>query len=141
MWHRLKNLVFSLKTYDALSPDLKVRRQVNRSLRQRPALNCEQWFQAFFQPQGITNTVASFAYTHLERYSGLEIGRVLPTDRLEQDLHWTQVCWFDWELHLYDDFWQQFGVDISDSLEESTLLTIKDLIAFLNRYGAQTTQA
>lgn len=137
MWHRFKNLVVSLKTYDALSPDLKVRRQVNRSLEQRPSLNCDQWFEAFYQSQGILYPVASFAYQHLAQYSGLEFGRVLPTDRLNEDLCWTQVCWFDWELSLYDDFWQHFGVDISSCLDESSLDTVTDLILFLNQYGSE----
>ncbi|MBF2051783.1 MAG: hypothetical protein EDM05_047600 [Leptolyngbya sp. IPPAS B-1204] len=141
MWHRFKNLVVSLKTYDALSPDLKVRRQVNRMLRQRPLLSLNQWFQSFYQPLGITYTVTDFAYVHLARYSGLELGRVLPTDRLDEDLHWTQVCWFDWQLNLYDDFWQQFGVDISDCWDESALLTIKDLMAFLNACSTQADSA
>lgn len=134
MWHRFKNLVFSLKTYDALSPDLKVRRQVNRLLCQRAALDLEQWFQLFYQSQGITYAVAAFAYVHLPRYSGLKFERVLPTDRLDQDLCWTQVCWFDWEVRLYDDFWQQFGVDISECLDVSALLTVKDLMACLTQY-------
>jgi hypothetical protein len=137
MWHRFKNLVFSLKTYDALSPDLKMRQQVNRMLRQRPALNLEQWFESFYQPLGITYAVADFAYGHLAQYSGLEVGCLLPSDRLEDDLHWTQVCWFDWQLNLYDDFWQRFEVDISDCFDESALLTVKDLMAFLNDCSAQ----
>lgn len=137
MWHRFKNLVFSLKTYDALSPDLKVRRQINRWLQQRPALDLEQWFQAFYQPQGISYAITAFAYEHLARYSGLDIGRILPTDRLNEDLCWTQVCWFDWQTNLYDDFWQHFGIDLSDCLDEDALLTVKDLMAFLHSCQTQ----
>jgi hypothetical protein len=137
MWHRFKNLVISLKTYNALSPDLKVRRQVNQMLRQRPVMSCDQWFESFYQPQGILYSVASFAYKRLPNYSGLEFGRVLPTDRLNEDLHWTQVCWFDWELNLYDDFGQTFGVDISGCLDEFNLETVKDLLLFLNQCSGQ----
>ena len=133
MWHRFKNVFYSLKTYDALSPDLKIRRQVNRLLQQRPALDCQQWFQTFYQPQGITYAVASFAYLHLAQYSGLEFGRVLPSDRLDEDLRWTQVCWFDWQCQLCEDFWQRFEVDISDRLDESMLPTVIDLISFLHQ--------
>jgi hypothetical protein len=138
MWHRFKNLVFSLKAYDAMSPDLQRRRQVNRLLQQRPALDLQQWFAGFDQLQGIAYPIAAFAYEHLARYSGLEFARILPHDRLEQDLFWTQVCWFDWQLQLYDDFWQQFGVDLSDEWDESTLLTVQDLLVFLNQHGATT---
>lgn len=137
MWHRFKNLVFSLKTHDALSPDLQVRRQVSQLLRQRPDLHLDQWFGSFYQPAGITYAVAAFAYEHLARYSGLEFGRVLPSDRLEQDLRWTQICWFDWQLNLYDDFWQHFNVDISDCLDSADFLTVSDLITLLNQYSVQ----
>lgn len=141
MWHRFKNLVFSLQTYHALSPDLNVRRQVNQTLRQRPILHLDQWFQMFYQPQGIAYTVANFAYVHLANYSGLDFGRVLPSDRLNEDLHWSQICWFDWQVKLHEDFWQQFGVDISDCWDDSSLQTVKDLILLLNQYGMQAHQA
>lgn len=135
MWHRLKNFWFSLKSYDALSPDLKVRRQVNQALRQRPLLPIESWFQVFYQPHGIAYTIVDFTYVHLSRYSGIEFGRVLPDDRLDEDLHWSQVCWFDWQLHLFNDFWHHFGVDISDRLDLTALQTVKDLVIFLNHHG------
>lgn len=106
-------------------------------LRQRPVMSCDQWFESFYQPQGILYSVASFAYKRLPNYSGLEFGRVLPTDRLNEDLHWTQVCWFDWELNLYDDFGQTFGVDISGCLDEFNLETVKDLLLFLNQCSGQ----
>lgn len=133
MWHRLKNLVLSLKTYKALSPDLKVRQRVNSILRRRPALNASDWFETFYQPRGITCSIATFAYTHLQRYSGLEFARVLPSDRLYEDLHWSEVCGFDWELTLCDDFCRQFSVDISHYLHCSQWSTVDELICFLNQ--------
>lgn len=135
MWQRFNNLVSSLQTYDALSPDLKVRQQVNRSLRKRPAMNRDQWLQSLHQAHGILYPVASFAYEHLSLYSGLDFGRILPSDRLHEDLCWTQVCWFDWELKLVDDFFQHFSVDISECLDQAALLTVQDLVVFLNHYG------
>lgn len=100
-------------------------------------MDCDQWFESFYQPQGILYSVSRFAYQHFPRYSGLEFGHVLPTDRLNEDLHWTQVCWFDWELSLYDDFLQAFGVDISGCLDEFNLETVKDLLLFLNQFSIQ----
>lgn len=135
MWQRFNNLVSSLQTYDALSPDLKLRRQVNRALRHRPLLDRAQWLTSWHQVHGILYPVAEFGYEHLARYSGLEFGRVLPTDRLQEDLHWTQICWHDWELSLFDDFLQHFGVDLSDHLDSATLLTVKDLLTFLNDFN------
>ena len=57
---------------------------------------------------------------------------MLPGDRLEEDLCWTEVCWFDWETRLCEDFWHCFGTDISDRLEEFAPSTVSDLICFLN---------
>jgi hypothetical protein len=97
-------------------------------------LSLEPWFQAFYQSHGIAYAIVHFTYVHLAKYSGLEFGRVLPNDRLDEDLHWSQVCWFDWETHLLDDFWNYFGVDISDCLDLDTIQTINDLVIFLDRY-------
>ena len=133
MWHRLKNLFFSLNTYKTLSPDFKVRQQVNRALSNRPALSSDQWFETFYRSQGVAYTVVSFAYRHLQAYSGLEIGRVCPTDRLDADLHWTEVCWFDWEAQLCHDVQQQFNIDISDCLDDFQEFTIGELVAFLDQ--------
>jgi hypothetical protein len=132
MWRKLKNLFLSFKTYDVLSPELQVRQQVNHRLSHRPALSLEEWFEAYWQPHGISLAIAQFVYLHLEQYSGLVCAKVLPIDRLEKDLHWTEVCWYDWELSLCDDFWQCFGVDLSDRLEEFHPTTIADLIWFLH---------
>lgn len=135
MWNRFNNLFASLQTHGDLSPDLQLRWQVNRELRQRPVLPFETWFASFYQSHGVTHAVASFAYEHLANYSGLEFGRVLPDDRLDEDLYWTQICWFDWDLHLYEDFWQQFGIDISDSFDAATVSTVKELVILLNSYA------
>ena len=141
MWRTLTNLIFSLRTYRALSPDIQVRRRVNRMLRTRDPLNMDEWFERFWQapqsaPQSsekISKALVAFLYTHLARYTKLEIARVLPCDRLQEDLHLPTICWFDWEINLCDDFYQTFGVDISYSFDVSTLSTIEDLALFLNR--------
>jgi hypothetical protein len=133
MWHRLKNFVFSFKTYKALSPDLKVRQRVNQALHRRRAMNLDEWFETFFKGRGIAYPIANFVYHRLSHYSGLEFSRVLPTDRLNEDLKWTKVCWFDWELNLCDDFYGQFKVDISDRLDELHSSTVEELVCFLDR--------
>jgi hypothetical protein len=58
---------------------------------------------------------------------------VLPSDRLEEDLRWTAVCWFDWQLHLCEDVWQAFGVDLSDRLDQIEAGTVADLLVFLQQ--------
>jgi len=114
MWYWLKNIIQSVKTYWVLSPDLKVRRQVLRWLRQRPLLTPQEWYELYGSPANISLSMIQFAYHYLGKYSGLEFGRVLPGDRLDEDLCWTRICWFDWHLALCDDFYQQFSVDLSD---------------------------
>lgn len=116
-----------------LSPDLGARRQVNRAIHHRPMLTAQQWFQEFYQPIAISPAIATFAYTYLENYSGIEFAYVVPSDRLIEDLRWIEVCWADWETTLCDDFWQTFGVDISDSFLGYSPSTVEDLIGFLNR--------
>jgi hypothetical protein len=135
MWHKLKNLLSNLRSYPDLRPDLRVRQQVNRALRHRPVLKQDEWFETFYKAQGIGYPVATFAYTHLEKYSGLRLGSILPSDRLEEELRWTEVCWFDWEQALCEDFHRCFNVEIDDCLDLSSLDTVEDLIRFLNRYG------
>ncbi|MBD2459927.1 hypothetical protein H6G89_02610 [Oscillatoria sp. FACHB-1407] len=132
MWRRLRNLFHSVQTYGILSPDLVARRLVNQSLSQRPAMTQEQWFQAFCQPMGVTPAVATFAYTHLQHYSGIQFARVIASDRLVEDLHWFEVCWADWEMAFCEDFWHSFGIDISDPLLNYPLSTVGEFVLFLN---------
>lgn len=132
MWLNLKNICSSISTYPDLSPDIQTRRSINQALRLRPALSLDQWFEFFWRPHGIAKSVVAFVYTHLEKYSGLHMAHVKPTDRLEQDLQLTLVCWFDWQLALCDDFLACFGVDISDRMELYTVSTVDEFVRFLN---------
>ena len=132
MWRRLKNLFFSVQTYGILSPDLMARRQVNQALSRRPAISQEQWVREFCQPVGIVPTIAAFAYTHLQHYSGIEFAYVVPSDRLIEDLRWIEVCWADWEMTFCEDFWQSFEIDISDRFLDYRLSTVGELVIFLN---------
>lgn len=132
MWRKLKNLLVSVSTYSDLSPDIESRRLVNKALRDRPAFTLDEWFEIFWHSHGIAKPVVAFVYNYLEKYSGLEMSRVRPKDRLEQDLQVTLLCCFDWHLTLCDDFLSCFGVDISDQLELDNLSTIEEFVKFLN---------
>ncbi|MDJ0702130.1 MAG: hypothetical protein QNJ46_02520 [Leptolyngbyaceae cyanobacterium MO_188.B28] len=136
MWRNFTNLIYSLRTYRVLSPDIQVRRRVNRMLRSRAPLSLDEWFERYWEaPQSsekISKALVAFLYTHLARYTKLEIARILPRDRLQEDLHFPTICWFDWEINFCDDFYKTFGVDISFSFDVSTLSTIEDLVLFLN---------
>lgn len=133
MWQRLKNIFVSFSTYADLGPDIRMRRRVNRALRDRPPLSPHDWYQKFWQPLGVSRQVADFVYTHLPTYSGLEIARVQPTDSLTDDLQLPLVCWFDWELSLCEDFWNCFGVDVGGCFDSQQLLTVKELVVFLHQ--------
>ncbi len=132
MWRRLQNIFYSLRTYADLSPDIQTRQRINRFLRSRSPLSAEEWFEQFWSDRKIFKQVADFVYTHMSNYSGLEFSRVRPEDRLKEDLQFPLVCWFDWQLSLCEDFFQSFGVDMSDRFDPETLSTIEDLVTYLN---------
>ena len=137
MWRTLTNLIFSLRTYRALSPDIQARRRVNRMLRSRTPLSMDEWCERFWQApnssENIPKDLVAFLYKNLGKYTAIEFAHVLPYDRLNEDLNFPTICWFDWEINLCDDFYETFGVDISTSLDVSALSTIEDLVLFLNR--------
>jgi hypothetical protein len=132
MWRRLKNTFHSFRTYADLSPDVSTRQQVNKFLRDRSALKAEDWFEQLWQPRDVSRQIANFIYAYMPTYSGLEFARVRPNDRLEQDLHFISVCWFDWQFALCDDFLENFGVDLSDRFDPENFTTVEDLVVFLN---------
>lgn len=133
MWQSLKNVFYSLRTYADLSPDLRMRRRVNRSLRHRPALTPSEWYETFWQAHGVSRRVSDFVYIHLQECSGLELGRVYPSDRLNEDLFFPLICWFDWEIDFCAKFLSYFGIDLDPCFEISPLTTMEDFILFLNK--------
>ena len=132
MWRRLRNIFDSLRAYADLSPDLRTRQRVNQFLRDRPALSSDEWFEQFWQAQGIAQPIAAFVYTHMQTYSGLEFARVRPTDRLSEDLCLPLVCWFDWNLSFCEDFLASFSINLSDRFDPHQYTTVGDLVLFLN---------
>lgn len=136
MWQFVINYIRSLWSYQDLSPDLWRRRRINAQLRGRPKLSLQDWIRAFThgKKQVFSPHVLAFIYTHLPKYSGLDIGRIRPTDRLIEDLQLPLVCWFDWSYQLCDDFFTVFQIDISEEFDESLLETVGDLVYFLNKH-------
>jgi hypothetical protein len=137
IWRPLNNLVNSLKTYHLLSPDPKARQDVNDWLARRPNLTCQEWFLTHWTPpavaQALPQPLIEFVYDRLQHYSGLQVGSINPQDRLVKDLRFPGVCWFDWGINLCEDFQKAFGIDISDSFDESRLKTCADLVFFLEQ--------
>lgn len=138
MWRRLKNIFASLKAYSDLRPDLRTRQRVNQCLRDRSALNADEWFRQLWQQQSITQPISAFVYTYMQSYSGLEFARVRPDDRLNEDLYLPLVCWFDWETSFTEDFLACFGVDLSDRFNPQDFSTIEELVIFLNHQVSQS---
>lgn len=133
MWRRVKNLLYSLDSYTELSPDLALRKRINETLRSRPSRRLDEWYQLFWQPLQVSKEVVAFVYQQMEDYSGLHFANVLPSDRLNEDLKLTLVCWFDWELSFCESFYNQFGVDISESFDLYSLSNVEELVVFLNQ--------
>jgi hypothetical protein len=132
MWRSLNNFLASFGTYRDLSPDLRVRRQVNRTLRHRPLLTSDEWHKTFWQGQNVSPALSKFVYTHLQNYSGLTWGRVQPGDRWVEDLHIPLVCWFDWQSDFCQAFADHFKVSLDPSFDWSKLPTVDAFISFLN---------
>lgn len=136
MWRDFQNLVETLRHYRVMSPDRAVRRQVNEYLRLRPYLPVDDWCQRCWLPpagsQPIMPTLTRFLYLQLGEYSGLRMGHTRPGDRLQEDLCFPLVCWFDWGLALCEDVHQTFGVDITDSFDERNYDTLADLVGYLD---------
>jgi len=136
MWRNLRNQLASVQTYPELSPDLNLRRQINQALRSRPALTPEQWHRTYWVPPHTATPFpeefTTFLYRRLSEYSGLCFGRVYPTDRLCQDLKFPLVCWFDWSMTLCDDIWARYGVDLSETIDETQWITVRDLLTSLH---------
>jgi hypothetical protein len=134
MWRRFQNFIFGIKTYRDLSPDVHLRHQVNRVLGDRPSLSATEWVEQVTKTTPVSKSVASFAYAYLPIYSGLRIDKIQLGDRLIEDLRWFEVCSFEWEMALCDDFWEQFHIDLSSKLEEFHPKTISELLLFLETH-------
>ena len=133
MWRRVNNLVNSLITYQTLSPDVRFRKHVNQRLQERPYLSIDQWVETFWKTENILRVTAEFVYYTFASYSGLQFAYIFPDDRLEEDLLWTHVCWFDWEISFFEDVKTQFNIDISDCFHRETISTVADLVRFLDQ--------
>jgi hypothetical protein len=137
MWQRLinkfKNWWMTIAAYGDLSPDRGIRRTINQTIDERPSRSIGEWYRQFCEPHGIAREVAEFIYDRVGRYSGLKFEKIVPSDRLAEDLKLPMVCWFDWELSLCDEFSQELGVEMADCFDMDELATIGDLMRFFNQ--------
>ncbi|MDB9528375.1 hypothetical protein PN498_20455 [Oscillatoria sp. CS-180] len=134
MWQSVVNYLRNLRAYPDLSPDIGIRRRINAQLRKRSSLSLEDWTRLFTHPpSAVSKQLLTFIYTKLSDYSGLDVGRLRPSDRLIEDLQIPLVCWFDWPNQLCADFYETFQIDITEEFDESLLETVEDLVCFLNQ--------
>lgn len=76
--------------------------------------------------------MADFVYDNFSQYSGIDFGLVRPGDSLAQDLAFRTACYGDWDLDLFDDVKETFGVDIRTCpLSEAT--TVSDWVRQLTK--------
>ncbi len=133
MWRRLKNLLISVSTYADLSPDLRIRQRVRRLLRGRAHLAPQEWYATHWQPLKICPALSDFLFSQLVQQTKLDIGRVLPGDRLVADLSLPLICWFDWEMTFAEAFYHQFGVDLGEGFSIAPFETVEEWMLFLHR--------
>ncbi len=128
----LNNWISSVSAYSDMSPDLSLRRQINATMKARPrqALSLSAWCKTFCT-DAQAQPVLSFVYQYFAEYSGLEFGRVRPSDDLNDDLCFPLICWFDWSITFCEDFYQRFELDLSDRFDETDFATIGELVNFL----------
>jgi hypothetical protein len=148
--HEVKNGWMALKAYPDMSPNLNLRRKINRKLLDRPAYSANEWHQRLWRPLGVRADVVEFVYQALTECSGLVAGRLLPGDRMVADLQLPLICWFDWEMTCMELFWQRFDPSGSrvEELDETdldsdptTFETLEDWILFLNQAAIRSASA
>lgn len=121
-----------------MRPDFRLRSRINRSfLGARSPMSAEDWFEHFWRQRGMVLPVVRFVYAHLADYSGLWWDRILPSDRLNEDLHLPLVCWFDWEMSLLDDLSNELGIAIEDPELLAQAVTVEDFLTLLNQQFLQ----
>jgi hypothetical protein len=134
MWQRFKNTLCSFGSYADLSPDVQTRRQVHQWLRDRPARSLDEWYCTFWQSQGIARSLVTFVHHQLQEQAELDLTQTRPSDRLVDDLQLPLICWFDWEISLCEEFFNQFGVELFDDFDITHLHTLQDLVYFLHQH-------
>lgn len=102
-------------------------------LKNRETLSMDDWYVKWWQSLGIKRDVSDFIYKNLESYLGIETAKIIPSDRIIEDLHFDKLGWPRWEADLRDDFEEQFKVDVFKSPDlDKESKTFKEFVCFLN---------
>lgn len=129
---QLQNRWMDLNAYPDMRPDYKIRQQVNRKHADRSLYNSVEWHQRFWYPLGIQRLLSEFVYELLGECSGLEVGRLLPSDRLMVELQLPLVCWFDWEMVWTEQFITRFELQTDWILDIAEFETLEELMLALD---------
>lgn len=129
---QLQNRWMDLSAYPDMRPDYKIRQQVNRKHADRPLYGSVEWHQRFWSPLGVQRLLSEFVYELLSECSGLDVGRLLPSDRLISDLQLPLVCWFDWEMVWTEQFLMRFGVESEWTLDIAEFETLQEFVLALD---------
>jgi hypothetical protein len=130
---QLQNRWMDLNAYPDMRPDYRVRQQVKRSHADRSLYSAVEWHQRFWYPLGVQRLLSEFVYELLGECSGLDVGRLLPSDRLMQDLQLPLVCWFDWEMVWTEQFVHRFELETDWVLDIGEFETLEELMVALDR--------
>jgi hypothetical protein len=86
----------------------------------------DRLYEVHWQPLGAPRDDVEFVYRALAGYSGLDFGRVLPSDAL-RDLRFEEVCWSDWTLDFREDL-RRFGMLSFEDQRLQSAETIAEIV-------------
>jgi hypothetical protein len=109
------------------------RHAVRAFLANREALPFADWHRQLWHQRNISEAASAFVYEHFGKYSGLDFARVRPEDRLAEELRFSTTTYGDWDLDLYEEFQQVFGIDLRRTPAPKDLSTVEDWLRYLDR--------
>ncbi len=114
---------------------------LKKYLENREPLSIVDWHRKWWEPLGVKKDVSDFVYKNLESYLGIEAAKVIPSDRLIDDLHFDKLGWPRWDADLRDDFEEQFTVDLfkNPGINKESK-TFQEFVCFLNNAFLQSRQ-
>ncbi len=96
-------------TSGPLDASATARAEVTEALARRPRLDEESWYRLYWEPEGVPEAVSNYVFHYFGEISGIDSGRAVPTDLMESDLRFNEVCG-DWDYDHIEAFARQFKV-------------------------------
>lgn len=98
-----------------MAPNPVFEELVREYLRERPSLLFIDWLRLHDSHVQALPDVARLLFDCLTVHFGIDAGKTRPMDRLEEDLHLSQLGWSDWDFEFRADFLRRFGIDLLDT--------------------------